>query len=118
MDLIAEIYGRMSSDLNTVFDDFSNMYQQIKVQEVTLSSELDTTVSFDEDAIDEIIRKAVNTGQQAGALAFQLVKRLEYGLKLVKERSGIESFTITRDAVTDMEKYINGLVKRFYRQMS
>ncbi|MDD5204545.1 MAG: AAA family ATPase [Desulfobacterales bacterium] len=118
VDLIAEIYGRMSSDLNTIFDDFSNMYQQIKVQEVTLSGELDTTVAFDEDAIDEIIRKAVNTGQQAGALAFQLVKRLEYGLKLVKERSGVESFMITKDAVTDMEKYINGLVKKFYRQVS
>ncbi|RJR28874.1 MAG: AAA family ATPase [Desulfobacteraceae bacterium] len=118
VELIAEIYGRMSSDLNTVFDDFADMYQQVKVQEVALSSELDTTVSFDEDAIDEVIRKAVNTGQQAGALAFQLVKRLEYGLKLVKERSGVENFLITKDAVTDMESYINTLVKKFYRQMS
>jgi endopeptidase Clp ATP-binding regulatory subunit ClpX len=118
MDLIAEIYVRMSSDLNTVFDDFANMYQQIKVQEAALSGELDTSVTFDEKAIDEIIRKAMDMGQQAGALAFQLVKRLEYGLKLVKERSGIEHFVITREAVTDMEKYINGLVKKFYRQMS
>ena len=93
----------------------AGVLQQIKVQEATLSGEIDTTVSFDERAIDEIIRKAVRTGQQAGALAFQLVKRLEYGLKLVKDRSGMEHFVITPESVTDMEKYINDLVKKFYR---
>jgi ATP-dependent Clp protease ATP-binding subunit ClpX len=113
--LIADIYSSATLDLNSVFEDFSTMHRQVKVQEATLSGEIETTVSFDESAIDEIIRKAVRTGQQAGALAFQLVKRLEYGLKLVKERSGTEHFVITQDAVTDMEKYINDLVKKFYR---
>lgn len=115
IDLIADLYCMGTSDLNTVFDDFANMYQQIKIQEATLSSELETTVSFDESAIDEVIRKAVSLGQQAAAFAFQLVKRLEYGLKLVKDRSGTAHFVITREAVTDMEKYINDLVKRYYR---
>lgn len=115
IDLIADLYCTGTSDLNTVFDDFANMYQQIKVQEATLSGELDTTVSFDESAIDEVIRKAVSLGQQAATFAFQLVKRLEYGLKLVKDRSGTAHFVITREAVTDMEKYINDLVKRYYR---
>jgi ATP-dependent Clp protease ATP-binding subunit ClpX len=66
--------------------------------------------------VDELIRKAVDTGQQAGSLALQLAKRLEYGLKLVKDRAGTEEFVITSEAVMDMEKYINGLVKRYYRQ--
>ena len=115
VELIADIYSSTTSDLNSVFDDFSAMHQEIKVQEATLAGEIETTVSFDEKAIDEIIRKAIRTGQQAGSLAFQLVKRLEYGLKLVKDRSGTGHFVITQDAVTDMEKYINDLVKRFYR---
>jgi hypothetical protein len=46
------------------------------------------------------------------------VKRLEYGLKLVKDRSGADLFVITREAVTDMERYINDLVKRYYRECS
>jgi hypothetical protein len=32
----------------------------------------------------------------------------------VKDRSGTEHFVITKEAVTDMEKYVNELVKRHY----
>ena len=115
LDLVAEIYSKVTSDLNTVFDDFTNMYRQIKTEEASLSQELDMNISFDEGAVDELIRKAVDTGQEADVLASQLVKKLEYGLKLVKDRSGTDLFVITRDAVTDMERYINDLVKRYYR---
>ena len=64
----------------------------------------------------EMTKKAVDSGEEAGPMTFQLAKKLEYGLKLVRERAGMDSFIITREAVTDMESYINGLVKRFYQQ--
>ena len=54
-------------------------------------------------------------GQEADSLTFQLAKKLEYGLKLVRDRSGVDSFNITGEAITDMEKYINNLVKKYYR---
>ena len=73
-------------------------------------------ITFDDSAIDEIIRKAVEIGEEAGPMTFQLAKKLEYGLKLVRERAGMDNFIITREAVTDMESYINGLVKKFYQQ--
>jgi hypothetical protein len=34
----------------------------------------------------------------------------------VRDRSGVEHFVITRDAVLDMDKYINDLVKSYYRK--
>ncbi|MBN1105914.1 MAG: AAA family ATPase [Deltaproteobacteria bacterium] len=116
IELAAEMHSKATCDLNTVFDEFTNMVQEIKAQEVALSSELDMNISFDDSAVDELIRKAVDTGQPASTLAFHLVKKLEYGLKLVKDRSGAEVFMITSDAVTNMENYINELVKRYYRQ--
>jgi hypothetical protein len=48
-------------------------------------------------------------------LVLDLAKKLEYGLKLVKDRTGENTFTITEDAVTNMEQYINELIKRSYR---
>jgi len=65
-----------------------------------------------------LIRQAIETDQEAGPLTFQLAKKLEYGLKLVRDRSGMEDFIINGEAVTDMEKYINGLVTKFYRRDS
>jgi hypothetical protein len=77
---------------------------------------LDVTLSFDESAVDEIIGEAIRTGEEAGSMTFQLAKRLEYGLRLVKDRSGMERFTINADAVRDMEGFINDLIKKTYRQ--
>ena len=114
--LIAEIYLRRTSDINTAFEDFLDMYRQIKLEESSLYDKLEINITLDDSAIDELIKQAVETGKEAGPLAFQLAKKLEYGLKLVKDRSGTQNFIINREAVTDMEKFINGLVTKFYRE--
>ncbi|MBW1781861.1 MAG: AAA family ATPase [Deltaproteobacteria bacterium] len=116
MDLIAELYLINITDIDTAIEDFSAMYDQVKLEEASLMEKLDVTVSFDESAVDEIIGQAIRTGQQPGPLTFQLAKRLEYGLRLVKDRSGIESFSINAEAVIDMESFINDLIKSIYRQ--
>ena len=92
------------------------MYNQIKMEESSLLNDLELNITFDDNAIDELIWKAIETGQGTGPLTFQLAKKLEYGLKLVRDRSGVEKFMISAEAVTDMEKYINDLMKRYYRK--
>jgi endopeptidase Clp ATP-binding regulatory subunit ClpX len=116
MDLIAGLYLKTTSNINTAFDDFIEMYNEVKLEEASLLEKLEVNISFDESAVDEIIDQAIKTGQGAGALALQLSKRLEYGLNLVRDRSGIENFTINDEAVTDMENFVNNLIKKFYHQ--
>jgi len=115
-ELIAEIYLRKISDVNTAFEDFLVMYQEIKSEEASLAHDMELNVTFDNGAIDELLRRSIETGQDAGSMTFQLAKKLEYGLKLVKDRSGVDHFVVTKDAVLDMDKYINDLVKRYYRK--
>ncbi|MBW1721266.1 MAG: AAA family ATPase [Deltaproteobacteria bacterium] len=116
IQLIAEIYLKKTCDVNTAYQDFVEMYAEIKEEEASLPERIEVNVSFDDTAIDELIRQAIDSNTRAGTLTFQLAKKLEYGLKLVKDRSGIETFRITGEAVTNMEKYINDLVKTYYRR--
>ena len=116
MDLIAGLYLKTTSNINTAFDDFIEMYNEVKLEEASLLEKMDVNISFDDSAVDEIIDQAIKTGQGASALALQLTKRLEYGLNLVRDRSGIENFTINDEAVTDMENFVNNLIKKFYHQ--
>jgi endopeptidase Clp ATP-binding regulatory subunit ClpX len=116
IDLISEIYLRRTSDITTAFEDFLDMYRQIRLEESSLYDKLEINISLDDSAIDELIRQAIETDEEAGPLTFELAKKLEYGLKLVKDRSGTQSFVINGEAVTDMEKFINGLVTKFYRE--
>ena len=116
MDLIADLYLINITDIDTAIEDFSAMYDQARLEEASLMEKLEVNVSFDESAVDEIIDQAIKTGQQPGPLMFQLAKRLEYGLRLVKDRSGVESFSINAEAVISMEDFINNLIKDIYRQ--
>ena len=104
------------TEIDTAIEDFSAMYDQVKMEEAGLMDKLDVTLVFDESAVDEIIGQAVRTGQEPGPLTFQLAKRLEYGLRLVKDRSGIDKYTVSADAVRDMEGFINELIKHTYRE--
>jgi len=116
MDLVAQLYLTNISDIDTAIEDFTDMYNQVKLEEVSLVDKLDVNVTFDESAVDEIIGEAIKTEQQPGPLMFQLAKRLEFGLRLVKDHSGIEDFIINAEAVIDMESYINELMKGSYRE--
>ena len=116
MDLIAALYLENISDINTALDDFKEMYGQVKVEEEALADKLEVKVSFDESAVDEIIRQAIEKNQEAGPLALEVAKRLEYGLNLVRDRAGVESFIINDEAVSDMENFVNNLIKKYYRQ--
>jgi ATP-dependent Clp protease ATP-binding subunit ClpX len=115
-ELVAELYLKICTDLNRAFEEFVMMYEEVKGQESAMRNEMDLQVTFDESAVEEIIHQAVLTGQAAGPLALQVVKRLEYGLKLVKDRAGVQDFVINDEAVKDMEFFINKLIKQYYRQ--
>jgi len=116
INIIAGLYLKNITDINTAFDDFMDMYNEVRLEEASLNDKVEVSVFFDESAVDEIIDQAIKTNESAGPLAVKLVKRLEYGLNLVKDRSGIQTFTINNEAVTDMESFVNSLIKKYYDQ--
>ena len=116
MDLIAELYIANVCDIDTALEDFTFMVEQVRSEEDSLKDKLDIEISFEEGFIDEIISLAIKTDQEPGPLTFELAKKLEYGLRLVKDRSDVESFTLNQEAVTDTENFINSLIKSTYRE--
>jgi len=115
-EIIAAIYYKTTSDINTAFEDFIRMHNEVKHEEQLLSEKLDVKIIFDESAIDSIIGQAIEAGRDPGPYTFYLAKKLEYGLKLVKDRAGIDEFVLSSEAITNMEGYINGLLKKYYRE--
>ena len=114
--IIAGLYLKTTSDINTAFEDFIRMHKEIRQEEVLLKEKLEININFDETAVDELIKQAIETGREPGPLAFYIAKKLEYGLKLVRDRTGIEDFDINGDAIINMEDYVNNLIKKYYRQ--
>lgn len=116
VELIADLYLNRSTDVNTAVEDFQHLADQIRAEEASLQDKMDIRITFDDTAIDELIAESVRTGHPTGSLAFHLAKELEYGLKLVKDRAGTDAFVLNAEAVRNMEKFIDDLVKSYYRE--
>ena len=110
-EILAMMYMQSTSDLNAIYDDFMEFHDQIKNEESALVKRLEMEVTFAESLIDELIRISLETGESAGDLTSRLGQQLEYGLSLVRDRSGLENFVITDEAVKDMEAFIDNLIK-------
>ena len=116
IDLIADQALKSISDIDSAFLDFKEMYNQVKDQNEGLFSHLGINVSLADSAIDEIIRIAIDQDRDISEICLNLAKELEYGLKLVRDRIGSDTFSITREAVLDPDKYIDSLIKKYYSQ--
>jgi ATP-dependent Clp protease ATP-binding subunit ClpX len=116
IDLIAEYTLKSISDIDSAFVDFKEMCNQVRAENKGLFSQLGVSVHLADSAIDEIVRIAIVQDRDISEICLNLADELEYGLKLVRDRVGCEAFTITREAVSDPEKYIDSLIKKYYSQ--
>jgi endopeptidase Clp ATP-binding regulatory subunit ClpX len=114
--IIAKLYVKTTSDINTAFEDFMRIYKEIRQEEDLLIDKLEIKIRFDESAVDELIKQSIETGRDPGPMTFYVAKKLEYGFKLIRDRSGIDEFVINADAIIDMENYINDLLKKHYQK--
>lgn len=116
IELIAELYLKRATDVNTAMEDFQDLADQVRAEEASLQDKIDIRITFDDSAIDELVAESIKTGHPTGTLAYHLAKKLEYGLKLVKDKAGTDAFALNAEAVRNMEKFIDDMVKSYYRE--
>jgi ATP-dependent Clp protease ATP-binding subunit ClpX len=109
--LIAERYASQVNDINGIFDQFRDFYEQIKTMEMQFLKKHGINIVFEEDAIDYIILQWQKFKTDLDAIYKQLSLNLEYGLKLVREKTGRNRFFLTRQALEAPEGFISQLLK-------
>jgi ATP-dependent Clp protease ATP-binding subunit ClpX len=108
-------YLRWDCDLKSAFEEMGQMYQQVRHFEEKFSEENELEMHFDEEAIDEILGLAVSRETSAYAICQDQAKNLEHALKLVRERTSQESFVLTRDAILNLDVYLNQIIRDYYQ---
>ena len=115
VNLIIDQYLRWDCDLKSAFEDLGQMYQQIRNFEDKFSQEHELEMHFQEDAVDEILGQAVRQETSAISICQDQAKDLEHALKLVRERTSQESFLLTRDAILNLDAYLNQIIRDYYQ---
>ncbi len=111
--LISRFYCRHVMDTDKVLKTINGIYEQIKTMEMLFLKKQGITVVLEEEAVDHLIERALDGGyKDMDALYREICSDFEYGLKLVRDKTGTNRFFITRQALLNPENFIGELLKK------
>jgi ATP-dependent Clp protease ATP-binding subunit ClpX len=116
VSLMVDQYLRWDCDLLTAFDQISRLYQQVRRFEDKFYLEHQVHLNFSQEAVDEIMRRALAGGTTARVICEGFAKDLEYAFKLVRDRTGKESFELNLEDLANLDDYLNRLFQESLKQ--
>jgi endopeptidase Clp ATP-binding regulatory subunit ClpX len=116
VELMVDQYHRWDCDLLTAFDEIYRLYEQVRRFEEKFYRLHHIQLSFDQEAVDEILKKALAAGTTSLVICEGISKDLEYALKLVRDKSSQDSFLLTKEALEDLDGFLNRLFQESIRK--
>jgi ATP-dependent Clp protease ATP-binding subunit ClpX len=111
IDIVASYYANHMIDIEKAIKKIKTFYDDIKKIELYFFKNHDINIVMEDDAIDFIIKKFENSTHDLGELYDKLSTDFEYGLKLVREKTGKHRFFITKDALMNPEAFVSNLIR-------
>jgi ATP-dependent Clp protease ATP-binding subunit ClpX len=115
VELLADQYHHWDCDLKTAMEDLARLHDQVGRFTDKFLNHHGIQLHFEPEAIDEILRQAVVRETSALAVCQEMAKDLEYALKLVRDRTSQDQFILTREALCDLDAYLNRVIREHYQ---
>jgi ATP-dependent Clp protease ATP-binding subunit ClpX len=115
-ELMADQYLNWDADLQTAFEEMRRLYEEVRRFGDQFSEDHQLQLHFDPEATDEILRRALARDTSALSVCQELAKDLEYALKLVRDRTSQDTFLLTREAILDLDAFLNRMIRDYYQK--
>ncbi|MFH1625647.1 MAG: AAA family ATPase [Pseudomonadota bacterium] len=102
-------------DIDSILEEISSSFKAVKEFEKWFLRKYTSKVTFSDGALDEVAKMAMESGRDAFDICTELLKNYEHGVKLIKERTGVDEFLVTEELIGDPEGYLNRLIKESYK---
>ncbi len=111
IDMVATFYARHIMDVGHVIQRVKQLHDEIKKIELYFYKTHDINIVLEEEAVDFIIEQVIDDILTLQELEKKLSEDFEYGLKLIREKTGRNRFFLTRRALTDPEGFLEDLIR-------
>ncbi len=111
IDIVADYYTKHITDIENAIRKVKHYYDEVKKIELYFFNKQDINIVLEDDAIDYIIDEIANTDSDFEVFYRRISSDFEYGLKLVKEKTGKTRFFITKEALVSPDTYIANQLK-------
>ena len=112
--LLADFITDRFLDLSAAADKLDLIYDAIEACALTFFEKFGLTIEFTESAADELVRHVLIEGEDSEWVCEIFTRDFEYGLTLIKEKTGQSRYTITREAILDPESFQNDLLTELF----
>ncbi|MBP1709673.1 MAG: family ATPase [Deltaproteobacteria bacterium] len=114
IDLITYWVMEHGISVGAAYQEAIRIQQRVKSFEINFLTTHGLEIIFADDALNGIIQKSIKENKDPWEICQSTCKNYEYGLKLVKEKTGTKNFVIHKEALQDPEEYLNSLVRKSY----
>jgi len=101
--------------VSSAYEEAIGIRQKVKIFEDKFFETHGLKIIFADDALNSIIHQSIKENSDPLEICKNAVKNYEYGLKLIKEKTGNDSFTIHREALKNSEEFLNRLIRKSYK---
>lgn len=114
--LVVDFHMRHGVPIDKVFEEVVLLYNQIRIFESDFYEKHGFKITFEEEAVNEIILKALECDTTAAVICREISRDFDYAFKLISDRSGQMHFVLGRDAVIRPVEYMDELVRKTYER--
>ncbi len=111
INLAAEFYSKYIMDIGVILQKIKTLQDEIKNFELRFFKNHDINIVIEDDAIDFVLELIVHSSVRPDDFYNQMNIDFEYGLKLVREKTGKNRFFLTRQALIDPETFISSTIR-------
>jgi len=116
--LIANRMVEKGFDVNTVCEEVVEVQRKVEDFERSFQRKTGISLQFGLEAVDRITEIILMEEGNGTTVLARLSKDYEYGLELIRDKTGQSEFVITREAVDDPEGYLDRTIREIYRRQS
>jgi hypothetical protein len=114
LELIVNWHLLSGVELESLFEEVVSMIGEVRDFESNFQQKKKVQIRFAEDAVDEILNRAVSEGISPTTVCHQVSGDYDYAFKLIMDKTGQQTFILTREAIDDPEGYVNDLIRSSY----
>ena len=117
IDLIASQVISKALDIQSVYEEAVRIADQVHEYERQFAERHAIQIEFDEEAVDRVIELVLDESAEVSAICNRFSQHYEHGLKLIRDKTGMQEFVLTREAVDEPEEFLNRLIQETYRTL-
>ena len=118
MDLIAGQVIHKALDVQSVYEEAVRIVDDIRKYEEEFRERHNIQIDLDEEAVDRVIELVMDEAAEVSTICDQFSQHYEHGLKLIRDKTGMQEFVLTREAVDEPEDFLNRLIQETYRSFN